>query len=226
MPAEQEPIPLPRLESPHEMSLLDVQKSFQSSPKLPFGQNWYGKTERDFQPGTVMASWCPDYLHIFADFEDEDIVLAEGSSLASSLIVADIFQVFIDRPLHGDYLELHVTPDNHSRALAWTPERLNQFREGEISLDDILIDNDQSLLSDTWIEQDEGSWHAYLRVPISLIDSSSPHFQGDLSVRGTFCRFDASPDSPAPVLSSTSPFQSGPKFHEREDWHNLLLQES
>lgn len=144
----------------------------------------------------------------------------------SSLVVADVFQVFIDRPENGDYLELHVTPDNQSRAIAWTPDRFVQFGNGNLSIDEILADKNAQLETQTWVTEAKNGWQAYLRVPALMIRPKTTGFQKGMPLRGTFCRFDASPNSVAPVLSSTSLFRDGPKFHESTAWHDLILEES
>tara|TARA_R100000027_G_scaffold2635_2_gene2592 strand:- start:12052 stop:12813 length:762 start_codon:yes stop_codon:yes gene_type:complete len=224
MPPSEESIYLSRFESPSEIRFPDVQRSFEAARKLPLRQAWQTRPERDFQPGSVVAAWCPRNLHILAHLTDQDIVLAGGSSHTSTLAVFDVFQVYIDRPEENDYLEIHVTPDNQARAIRWTPDLFAQFRNGEISIDEILLNDGSGLFSKTWVEEDDASWQVYLQIPIHFLSTSQKELEKDKSIRGTFCRFDASPDSLTPILSSTSAFQTGPKFHESSDWHEFILQ--
>jgi len=221
-----QPITLFPFDPPEETDLTALRKAFEEFSGLPFQQNWLGTPERDFQEGTVFAAWCSGFLHVLVDCADEDIVVSSPSITNSNLVVADIFQVFIDRPSQGDYLEIHVSPDNKTRILSWTPERVLRFQEGSISVDDILKDDAPTLCTRTWIEEQKGAWQAYLKIPASLIDPQTTEFDGGTEVKGTFCRFDAAPDSVAPVLSSTSPFEGGPKFHNLAVWHDLQLKKS
>jgi len=208
------------------MELPALQQSFNGADLLPLEQNWQSATQRDFQPGAVQVAWCPDYLHILVDLIDEDIVVLGPTVQTSSLVVADIFLVFIDRPESNDYLELHVTPDAQLRAIAWTPERLRRFRDGNLSIDEITAENGHTLYAETWTKEKSGAWQAYLRVPGPLIAPSSCSFRKDASIKATFCRFDAAPDSVAPVLSSTSSFANGPKFHDSKFWHEIVLRDA
>ena len=226
MPSSSQSISLFPFDPPEEADLTALRKAFSGFTGLSFRQNWFSNPERDFQEGTVFAAWCSGFLHVLVDFADEDIVVSSPSIKSSNLVVADIFQVFINRPSQEDYLEIHVSPDNKTRIISWTPERLLRFQEGSISIDDILKEELPSLLTRTWIEEEKGAWQAYLQIPASLIDPQTTEFEGGNQVKGTFCRFDAAPDSVAPVLSSTSPFEGGPKFHNLAAWHDLQLKKS
>jgi|GEM_PF-5934930 len=203
--------------------LKEARDCFQTAQHLPLAQNWQPSPDRNFQPGKIVAAWCPEFFHILATFEDEDIVPYGKGHSKSILVISDIFQFFIERPSVGDYLELHVTPDNQSRTITWTAESLRAFQEAEISVDDILLGENNGITSQTWVEEDKAIWNAYLKVPAAVIDPKSPLLEPDLRLRGTFCRFDASPDSVAPVVSSTSTFTGGPRFHETAVWHQFLL---
>lgn len=223
MSGPEESIYLSPFESPSEMQSADVLRSFESAQDLQLVQHWHSAPDRDFQPGSVRAAWCPEKIHVFANLTDQDIVLAGGETHTSALAVSDVFQVFIDRPEHSDYLEIHVTPDNQARAIRWTPDLFAQFRNSEISIDEILLKDSSDLVSSTWIHHDDATWQVYLQIPLHYITSASPAQETDLTLRGTFCRFDASPDSLTPVLSSTSAFKDGPRFHETSGWHNFVL---
>ncbi|MGE9290647.1 MAG: hypothetical protein ACQKBT_06645 [Puniceicoccales bacterium] len=225
MPSPQPPIPLPRLVPSPLADLAEARNLFQASTELPLGQTWLGKTERDFQPGRVLIGWCPQFFHVFADLEDRDIIPAGSSPGSSTLTVSDIFQVFLNRPHCGDYLEIHVTPDNQTRAMSWTPERFSRFCDGEISIDEILLEKSGDLVTETWVDEAQTAWNAYIRIPIHILSPRMPHFQASASFTGTFCRFDASPDSVEPVLSSSSTFKEGPRFHECAEWHQFVLQD-
>jgi len=205
-----------------DWDLSAIRTSFSRCKSLPLRQSWLARNEHDFQPGQVQAGWSPEDLHIFVDLEDSDIVTAPKLVSGASLVVADIFQVFLARPEEDDYLEIHVTPDNTLRVIAWTPDRLARFQKGGMSLDEITQKEGERPVSQTWVEKEEGSWRCYLRIPIALIHPSQGRAAEGRPFRGTFCRFDAAFDSETPILSSTSNFREGPRFHDSTAWHDLL----
>lgn len=223
MPAADRTIPLPPFEAPEDFSLNAVRAAFASVPELRFGQNWRPIPESEFQPATLKAGWCPDFLHLLATFTDHDIVVLENHNSGSRLAVGDVFQVFLSLPDAEEYLEIHLTPNNQTQVLGWSAKRFAAFLDGKISLDEILENPGRPPFSETWIEEEEARWTAYLRIPAKLTNSGNPGFAADTVLSGTFCRYDASPGSPAPVLSSTSDFPGKPNFHQNQYWHLLHL---
>lgn len=197
--------------------------AFAGAKELPLRQSWLPQPERMFQPGTVRAAWCDRFLHVLARMEDEDIVIAGNPARKSHIQVGDIFQVFTDRPEKGDYLEIHITPDNRVSAYSWSPQLLEEFCNGDKSIDAILLDETPLPRGQTWIDEEEASWTAYLRIPLTLLHRKPPKNKEDAFHRLTFCRFDASLELETPVISSTSNFPYRPLFHQREFWHNCSL---
>ncbi|MEM0965628.1 MAG: hypothetical protein AAGJ81_05725 [Verrucomicrobiota bacterium] len=186
-------------------------------------QHWSKTPERGFQRGDACAAWCPEFLHIFARLEDEDIIMAGNLTAGAALVVADIFQFFVQREGVGDYLEWHVTPDNRNQVLSWTPSRFSAFREGGISIDEILLAETSGFSSQAWIDESEAVWSAYLAIPVRLLVPNAAKLREGLELCGSFCRFDSAPDSNSPVISSNSLFPSGPHLHESRHWSHFRL---
>jgi len=224
MPDPDRNIPLRPVAAPEDVSLEAVRGAFSPLPEWTFAQHWRPTPEAEFQPATLKAGWCPDYLHIFATFADHDIVVLENHNSQSRLAVGDVFQVFLGRPETDEYLEIHVTPNNRNQVLGWTAERFTAFLDGGTPLDDILVHCENPPLSETWVEEEEARWTAYLRIPVKMANPGKNRFAPETVFTGTFCRYDVSPGSPTPVLSSTSPFSEKPKFHDNRHWHRLRLE--
>ncbi|MFP4358195.1 MAG: hypothetical protein ACLFSZ_07145 [Puniceicoccaceae bacterium] len=224
MTAPDRNIPIPPIAPPESASLEAVRGAFSDSPEWIFAQHWRPTPEAEFQPASLKAGWCPAYLHFLASFSDHDIVVLENHSSRSRLAVCDVFQVFLGRPEADEYFEIHVTPNNRNQVLGWTAGRFSAFVDGATSLDDILVDCGHPPVSDTWVEEENSRWTAYLRIPVKMADPAKKHFTPETVLTGTFCRYDVSPGSPAPVLSSTSPFPEKPKFHDNRHWHRLCLE--
>ncbi len=223
MPASNRTILLPPIEAPQDLSLKTVSEAFSLFPELVFAQHWRPTPEAEFQPATLKAAWCPDFLHLFATFTDHDIVVLENHSSRSRLAVGDVFQVFLGRPEANDYLEIHVTPGNQTQVLGWTQQRFKSFLDGGTSLDEILLDSEHPPLSKTWVEEENARWTAYLRIPAETARPGKDRFAPGIIVEGAFCRYDASPGAPTPVVSSTSEFPEKPQFHSDRHWHRLKL---
>lgn len=223
MSARLETIALPPVQTPAEGKLGDLRSAFATAEEIALRQAWHRKPERDFQPGTVQAAWCPRFVHVLATLTDGDIVVGGEPSTKSSLAVSDVFQIFAERDGHGDYIEVHVTPDNRTRVIGWTPDRFAAFRDGEITIDEILCDDCPPPVSRTWVEKENSCWTAYLRLPVDLLAFAEKAFRPEHSFRATFCRFDASPGTVAPVVSSTSAFPDKPRFHDSRHWHRVAL---
>jgi len=218
------PFSVPRLKQVLELKEIDPLKElFSHGLELPFTQNWVDQPEADFQTGKVQVLWDPSHLHILATFQDEDIVGLSTNGMMRSLCVSDIFQVFIDDENELDYREIHVTPDNQCKLLRWSEDRFRKFNEGEISLDEILMDPDGSSRNQTWVEKENNQWTAYLALASTFFSSERKEFGKGSHYRIGFCRFDTSPSSPQSVLSSTCSFKDGPLFHQRQYWHDLEL---
>jgi len=216
-------LPLDRFHIEGEIDYTRIQTAFAEARELALKQSWLRQPDDKFQPGTVRAARCDRYLHVLADMTDEDIVLAADPARKSHIQVGDVFQIFVERPEKGDYLEIHITPDTRIRAFVWTPELLEKFRAGEESLDSILLDETPAPEGATWIRKDNGSWTAYLKIPLALLGKPSPGESPGDSYKMVFCRFDASKELETPVISSTADFPSRPLFHEKKFWHTCVF---
>ncbi len=200
-----------------------INLSFERSNALSLKQAWLSRRQERFQPGAVKVGWCDEHLHVLARMVDEDIVIVGNPAIKSRIEVGDVFQVFVDRPGHPDYLEIHVTPDNQIQTLAWQPHLLKEFRNGETPLDSILLNETPQPESRTWILKEESSWIAYLKLPFDLLNRELPRDRRETSYKITFCRFDASAETDTPILSSTSDFPHRPLFHQRKFWHTCTF---
>lgn len=223
MPQTPPEIRLPRVRTAEKPDLAAVRKAFAAAPLLPFAQAWAARPEAGFQEGTAQIGWCPDYLHVFAAFADTDIVVLERAATQSRIVVGDVFQVFVEKSSGEGYLEIHVTPDNQTRVLEWTPRTLEGFREGTVPFDEILKEEGPRPESIAWVEKRRALWSTYTRIPRPLWQGEEGDLAPETALRASFCRFDASPESDVPVVSSTCPFPGKNRFHEREHWHRCLL---
>jgi len=201
----------------------NLKKNFGQGLELSLRQSWMNQPEADFQTGKVQVLWDRKCLHILATFEDEDIVGLSTNGMMRSLCVSDIFQVFVDGKDGLEYQELHISPDNQCKLLQWSEDRFRRFNDGEIPLDEILIQHNGLCESSTWIEEENNQWTVYLALSAPFFKPDEQELRKGTRLRMVFCRFDTSPSSAQSVLSATCSFEGAPQFHQRQFWHDFEL---
>lgn len=76
-------------------------------------QSQYVRGNAPFQPGTVRFLFDRNYLYVFADFADDDIV-QYGSDNEDLCKRGDLLEVFIRNRKKGCYWEIHLSPAGKS----------------------------------------------------------------------------------------------------------------
>ncbi|MCS6771672.1 MAG: hypothetical protein NZ740_06555 [Kiritimatiellae bacterium] len=181
-------------------------------------QAWRSEPEADWRPGKVRLAWCLSGLLVWADLEDDDLVIRENRFNAMIFHSTDVFEIFI-RPSNQDaYYEFHVSPANQRMQLRIpSAEKFAQVRRQGIIPPDWLV-RELRFDSRVWADPRSRRWRIGALIPFSGVEEVGPTPNWLVS----FARYDYSRHRGQPVLSSTS---SHPvvDFHRQTEWLRLIF---
>lgn len=167
--------------------------------------------------GWAGITWTPDALHFH-------LVLfgADQSNLATRLNertweLGNVAEVFLQLEGSGDYLEIHLTPENQRLQLRWTPDGLARVRQRTAKLEDYLVSEPNWVLSKT--RRDHEYWSGVITVPAAAVGPSE--LKSGQLLRAAICRYHYR-GAGEPLLSSTALLPS-PSFHQPAHWSVVQL---
>jgi hypothetical protein len=112
-----------------------------------------------------------------------------------------------------EYLELHVTPNNHRLQLRFPSPRAFREECSDETFERFLLPDP---VFQSWSCQQTDGWMVHARVPVDLV-AGRPGLLSGQQWRFSFCRYDYDEVPGEPVLSSTSGYAEL-DFHRIEDW--------
>ena len=193
--------PLPELEPTPERAAA----AFAGSEACPLRQAWRPTPEAGLRPGAVLVGRRNDTLWAFADLEDAD-AFSPATRLNERLWeLGDTWELFLEAPGAGCYVELHVAPGNQRLQL-----RIPIPRPAGRAPEELMV---AEPLFQSWAWKTPSGWQALAAVPFSSIGGRPERF--------SFSRYDYTRGQAEPVLSSTSP-HAALDFHRREEWGRLV----
>jgi hypothetical protein len=198
---------------------IPIFSSLHSGPAAAFelGQPWAACPENGFQPALVHLLWTPTALHLHAKLTDDEIITQATGDNQKMWELGDVLEMFLMLEGHSDYIELHVTPENHRLHLhlPWPRGELPQQAE-RLAFEQILV-CPVGFTSET--SRSAMGWDVKAVIPCALLGLSA--FETGQHLRLSFCRYDAATGT-APILSTTSPHPI-PSFHRPAEWARVVL---
>lgn len=153
---------------------------------------------------------------VFADLSDAAIHSDAAFLNDCTWEKGDVFEMFLSDPLGADYLELHVTPNNQKLQVRVPRLEIWMDRDRRHAAMDGFLVPQEIFSSQVWIEEER--WCVLARVPFSALGLKEIP-EGD-ELLFSFCRYDTTPGTPSPVLSSSSPHKAE-NFHRWHEWKRL-----
>jgi hypothetical protein len=182
---------------------------FPRQPALfTLGQPWAAEPDLRLQPTLVEAYFREGQLRVLATLWDADIANAATEHNQRTWELGDVFEIFVRREDSAAYSEIHVTPGNIRLHLRFQ-DALHHQRIASIA--EVAADPDAIFSA---VKRFDGGWKVEARVPMDA-------GVGD-KIRVSFCRYDAAPHWPSPILSTSSPHPVV-KFHRPEEWLPLEI---
>jgi lysophospholipase L1-like esterase len=170
--------------------------------------------------GWAGISWSPNALH----FQMVFFGLGQKNRAARlnerTWELGSVAEVFLQADGTGDYLEIHLTPENHRLQLCWTSDGLARVRQRTAKLEDYMVPNPNWVLSAAKCEEE--SWSGVITVPAASL--GLPEFHVGQILRAAVCRYHYG-TSGEPQLSTTAPLPS-PAFHQPAHWNVIKLTDS
>lgn len=209
-----------RLPDFDDSDLSAVRAAFVAAAPCAMGQEWRAEPEPGFTPGQVRVAWRPGNLVVFAELTDRDIFSHATGDNQRTWELGDIFELFLRPSGQTEYLELHVTPNNHRLQLRFPDAAAFDRLCATGRVDEFLLAAG-TFHSRTWVQPENRKWFVLAEIPArtvcgqaQLIPGSRWHF--------SFSRYDYTRGNPEPVISSTSPHPVA-SFHRQADWGMLTL---
>jgi hypothetical protein len=174
----------------------------------PFGQPWLPQVEPAFASGQVTLGLSENELLIRAELTDAHPIQDVFPLNFPAFMQCDAFEIFIGPADEKAYYELHVTPSNSVLQLYFDGTDTKKTLEERAVA--------QSLFTSRTELTPEG-WSVEARIPLKgLFPGDHPEWL--LS----FGRYDYTPGTPTPVISTTSP-HTVCGFHRRHEWPRVTL---
>ena len=194
-------------------SLAAVRAAFAQADSCLMQQGWRKEPEEGFTPAVVRVGRRGNSLLVFVELEDVDIFTRATKMNQRMWELGDTLEIFLSPEESPDYVEFHVTPNNHRLQLRFPSTEALRAAQAAGSLDKFLLAG-RVFHSHTWVE--DGRWCVYAEIPAVPVCGANQLLPGT-RWRFSFSRYDFSRESKEPVISSTSP-HAKPDFHRREEW--------
>lgn len=192
-----------------------VRAAFAGAIPCDLGQAWRTEVEPGFAPGQVRAGWREDSLLVFAELTDQDIFTSATAMNQRMWELGDTLEIFLrpaDRP---EYVEFHVTPNNHRLQLRIP--NIETLRRAQVAnvFDELLL-RGNVFQSVTWVRPEHQKWFVYAVIPAIVVCGQARLHAGS-RWHFSFSRYDYTRGGGEPVVSSTSPHAMA-DFHRQQEW--------
>jgi hypothetical protein len=173
-----------------------------------FGRPWLPQTDPAFAPGQVTLGLSENELVIRAELTDAHPMQDVFPLNFPAFMQCDAFEIFLGPADEKAYYELHVTPSNSVLQLYFDGTDTNKTLE-ERAIAQPLFTSKTAIIP--------GGWSVEARIPLKgLFPGDHPEWL--LS----FGRYDYTPGTPTPVISTTSP-HAVCGFHRKQEWPRVTL---
>jgi hypothetical protein len=212
-------LPSRKLHISDEVDLDALRSIFGLTEGCKMQQAWLAKPEVNFSPATVKIGWLENSLLVFACFEGKDTYSNATNHNQRMWELGNTFEMFLSAENSSSYVELHITPNNWRLQLCF-PDAATSRRARKENQFNHLILPEGTFYSKTWVEPENGRWHAFAKIPSAVVGLE--HISEQSKWCFSFCRFDRLRGRQEPVISSTSA-HAQPDFHRREEWGTLVF---
>lgn len=195
-----------------------MHEALQKAPVTYLTPLWSEGHSVDFMTTEVRIAWCPSHLWIQAAMEDQDVYTQASADSQHLWQLGDVLEIFLEAEDSGNYIEMHVTPNNCRLHLQFGAGDIIAVREDRKSLSNFIVHPPRFESS---VQKTSDGWSALVSIPSQEISPKGIISSGT-SCRTSICRYDAWADGRPPVLSSTSP-HAQLDFHRRHEWRPLCF---
>jgi hypothetical protein len=173
-----------------------------------FGRPWLPQTDPAFAPGQVTLGLSENELVIRAELTDAHPMQDVFPLNFPAFMQCDAFEIFLGPADEKAYYELHVTPSNSVLQLYFDGTDTKKSLEERAVAQPLFTSKTAIIL---------GGWSVEARIPLKgLFPGDHPEWL--LS----FGRYDYTPGTPTPVISTTSP-HAVCGFHRKQEWPRVTL---
>lgn len=183
---------------------------------LPLAQAWRQLPQREFQAGWTRIERCGSGLRYDIIFVARSPQNRARRPSDPTWELGDVCEIFVQLEGHTEYVELHVTPENHRLQLRWTEASHEAFSAGAIPLEHALVSDPEWAITHSMVEA--GHWRVSAFLPKRSLGLAA-HVDGRLAFRTAVCRYDCE-STGGPVLSSTAALREL-SFHRLNEWTRL-----
>jgi hypothetical protein len=214
-------IECPRLPAFAPADLDAVRSAFSGVVPCSLRQAWLPALEADFAPAEVRVGWRGNYLLVFAQITDVDILTGVTGLNQRAWELGDTFEMFLRPEDKAAYVEFHVTPNNQRLQLRFADASVLEQVRRTGSINPTLLAG-EVFQSRTWVRPDRKCWFVYAEIPATEVG-------GEIKAgaegrwRFSFSRYDYTRGRKEPVISSTSPHAEA-NFHRQQEWGWLVFE--
>ena len=203
-----------------KINLDEVRAAFAAATPCAMGQSWRAAVEPGFAPGQVRIGWREDALLVFAELTDQDIFSRATATNQRMWELGDTFEIFLRPDSQSEYVEFHVTPNNHRLQLRFaSTEALRRARTANGFDEFLLLGN--VFDSVTWLQPEKQKWFVYAAIPAGAVCGQARLNAGSCW-HFSFSRYDYTRGDGEPVISSTSPHAVA-DFHRQQEWGEITF---
>ncbi len=171
-----------------------------------FGQPWLPQPDPAFAPGQVALGFSENELVVRAELTDAHPMQDVFPFNFPAFMQCDAFEIFLGPADGKDYYELHVTPSNSILQLFFDGNGVRKTIEDH-AVEEPLFTSRTAITAT--------GWSVEARIPLQgLFPGEHPEWL--LS----FGRYDYTPGTPKPVISTTSP-HAVCGFHRKHEWRRV-----
>jgi len=186
---------------------------------MPLGRSWLPPAAQATPaPARARLTWQPTALELEADFAGDPPANRARRLNELTWETGDVCELFLQVAGQGEYVELHVTPENQRLQLRFSATGIAEVRAGRRRLEEFMIADPHWVTSRTRLEP--GHWITHLSVPAACLGLAA--FTPGQRLRAAVCRYQCLPGQPEPVTSTTAALTQ-PGFHQPSSWHEAIL---
>jgi len=180
------------------------------------GQAWRPEPEAGLNPGWARIRWNATGLLFESVFLQRRPANRARSLNEHTWEMGDTSEFFLQEARTGNYIELHVTPENQRLQLLWPLDGLKCYRAGTAALAEFLVADPDWVHSSATVAADHWTARTFVSFTrLRLRDGEAPS-----GWRTTVCRYDR---SHGPELLSSTARLAEPNYHRHAEWAELLL---
>ncbi|MEI6033050.1 MAG: hypothetical protein WCS65_02065 [Verrucomicrobiae bacterium] len=186
-------------------------------PAVALGQSWTKKPVQA-EATRVHFAWSRKSLVVFAEMDDRQVGSLATRDNQKMWDLGDAFEVFLRAPGVREYVEIHVTPENHRLHLRYPPGGLQEIAMGRADFPQFFMKADEMRRIRSAAVRTKSGWNVALVIPADLV--ADRPIRAGMTWRFSVARYDGDRKKTPPVLTASSPYQEL-GFHRLNEWGTL-----